>query len=138
MGAEAVSIGIPQLALVIFLFGVLFMLFAAAVARRYGRRGLVLVWLVTSLSVAAVIGYQVAGTFPGSSEGAVSFYLIPLLFFAVQLGLVALYLSRSSRRRPGAVRQFSVALLVFFATTVPAALVAVLPDAVRLFSRGTP
>jgi hypothetical protein len=133
MGVEAVSAGLAGVALTLACFGIIFSALAIVAARSLGPRGALLVWLVTTCNVSMGVGYGPKGTLKLSGTQVLSFFLVPFLFLFVQLGLVSLYVGRSTQRGTGAAQQFLLSLLVFVAAVVPATAIAVIPDVVQFF-----
>ena len=119
----------PALAILFLLlelvaFGAVVVAGAQAVARRFGERGLFVYWLASSGTLALLLAWWFVTEMPrvGRLWGV---FLTPFLFLAITIGAVAIYLSRSRARRGG---QFLIALAVFVAAVVPAAIVAQIPD----------
>lgn len=81
------------------------------------------------------MGRWAATAFFDSPAHLWAFYLTPLLFFAVQLGFVAVALKQTHKRGMRPVVQFLLGLLVFAVAAIPAALLALVPSAILALLR---
>lgn len=124
---------VPQLTLLLIFFGAAIVVAAQAVGRRFGNAGLLFFWLCTSATLAGLAGAWYNSVMPTSGRDWGS-YLIPFLFLLVEIGAVAVYISRSSRGGGRGRRQFFYGLLVFTAALIPAVIVAQIPDMLHFAS----
>ena len=124
MDIQSPGAAVLLLLLLLVAFGAGVVAAAQTVAARFGRRGLLIYWLASSVSLAAVAGAWFASEFPRTGE-LWGVFLTPFLFLATTIGAVAWYLASA---RAGRGRQFAIGLLVFVAAAVPGVIVAQIPD----------
>lgn len=131
-GVEAVSAGLIELLVWLVVFGTGFTLLGFAALRRLGGRALHGLWLLSTLTIGLWVGHWASTAFYASPPRLLPFYLIPLIFFAVQYGLVAVALRTGHNRGMRSGAQLLLGLLVFAVATIPAALLALVPAVILL------
>ena len=130
MGVGSVPVGPVELAVALCSIGAIFIASAIAIDRRSGRRGIITLWMVATVVIAVGIAQALSMVFRDPGLGWSFYFRIPLLFFSVQLGLVAFCVHDTTRRGVGLALRFAFAILAFFAAIIPATAVAVLPDVI--------
>lgn len=134
MGIEGVSAALPGFVLLLLTLGLAFTASARMIVMRFGGGALLAYCFTASVGLALWIGQWVTSSLSNPSERAWNFYLIPFLFLMVQLGLVSLYIWRSSTRDRKLRHQLLLGFVIFILAMIPAAMAAALPDAIQFFN----
>jgi NADH:ubiquinone oxidoreductase subunit 3 (subunit A) len=125
MNATGYIVSIPQVTLVLMLFGAAIVWATQAIGTRSGGRGLLAFWLVASAALAGFVGGWIVSAAPGADK-AWSYFLVPFLFLLVEIGAVALYVEISTRKGLHGRRQLVLGMIVFIVALIPAMFVAML------------